>query len=181
MDRREATSLPLHYNQVWVNNPTLGEFCFTMIGRADIEGSKSDVTMNAWPPQASYPCDNFSGTSRLKPKMLRGRDRKTLCCMRDLYHLPWIFKGQQELSRRCLCHVTFQGSGPYLGKQELFPVPPPASPGSFALSHWTPCVAPISATPGSGILAQLPFGWMGVKEIIAPAFPNGICLSLRTD
>ncbi|XP_058715575.1 basic proline-rich protein-like [Poecile atricapillus] len=44
----------------WVNNPTLGEFCFTMIGRADIEGSKSDVAMNAWPPQASYPCDQAS-------------------------------------------------------------------------------------------------------------------------
>ncbi|CAK1599211.1 unnamed protein product [Parnassius mnemosyne] len=28
-----------------------------MIGRADIEGSKSNVAMNAWPPQASYPCD----------------------------------------------------------------------------------------------------------------------------
>ena len=34
-----------------------------MIGRADIEGSKSDVAMNAWPPQASYPCGNFSVTS----------------------------------------------------------------------------------------------------------------------
>lgn len=34
-----------------------------MIGRADIEGSKSDVAMNAWPPQASYPCGNFSDTS----------------------------------------------------------------------------------------------------------------------
>jgi hypothetical protein len=44
-----------------VNNPTLGEFCFAMIGRADIEGSKSDVAMNAWPPQASYPCGNSSG------------------------------------------------------------------------------------------------------------------------
>ncbi|PHT26659.1 hypothetical protein CQW23_33727 [Capsicum baccatum] len=41
----------------WVNNPTLGEFCFTMIGRADIKGSKSNVAMNAWLPQASYPCD----------------------------------------------------------------------------------------------------------------------------
>jgi hypothetical protein len=31
-----------------------------MIGRADIEGSKSDVAMNAWPPQASsvIPCDH---------------------------------------------------------------------------------------------------------------------------
>ena len=34
-----------------------------MIGRADIEGSKSDVAMNAWPPQASYPCGKFSVTS----------------------------------------------------------------------------------------------------------------------
>ncbi|KAF1343580.1 hypothetical protein EJ07DRAFT_170146 [Lizonia empirigonia] len=41
----------------WVNNPTLTEFCFGMIGRADIEGSKSNVAMNAWLPQASYPCD----------------------------------------------------------------------------------------------------------------------------
>ena len=36
-----------------------------MIGRADIEGSKSNVAMNAWLPQASYPCGNFSGTSSL--------------------------------------------------------------------------------------------------------------------
>ncbi|KAK3810889.1 MAG: hypothetical protein J3Q66DRAFT_286855, partial [Benniella sp.] len=36
----------------WVNNPTLTEFCFSMIGRADIEGSKSNVAMNAWLPQA---------------------------------------------------------------------------------------------------------------------------------
>ncbi|CAL8988963.1 unnamed protein product [Prunus brigantina] len=31
-----------------------------MIGRADIEGSKSNVAMNAWLPQAGYPCGNFS-------------------------------------------------------------------------------------------------------------------------
>lgn len=49
-----------------MNNPTLTEFCFGMIGRADIEGSKSNVAMNAWLPQASYPCGNFSDTSCLK-------------------------------------------------------------------------------------------------------------------
>jgi len=49
-----------------VNNPTLGDFCDTMIGRADIEESKSNVAMNAWLPQASYPCGNFSDTSSLK-------------------------------------------------------------------------------------------------------------------
>ena len=43
-----------------------------MIGRADIEESKSDVAMNAWPPQASYPCGNFSDTSSLKFKNAKG-------------------------------------------------------------------------------------------------------------
>ncbi|CAG8774605.1 8906_t:CDS:2, partial [Rhizophagus irregularis] len=56
----------------WVNNPTLTEFCFSMIGRADIEGSKSNVAMNAWLPQASYPCGNFSGTSNLKFRGTKG-------------------------------------------------------------------------------------------------------------
>uniref|UniRef100_A0A1I7WD50 Peroxidase n=3 Tax=Heterorhabditis bacteriophora TaxID=37862 RepID=A0A1I7WD50_HETBA len=56
----------------WVNNPTLGEFCFAMIGRADIEGSKSNVAMDAWLPQASYPCGNFSDTSYQKLSGLKG-------------------------------------------------------------------------------------------------------------
>ena len=55
-----------------MNNPTLGDFCDTMIGRADIEESKSNVAMNAWLPQASYPCGNFSDTSSLKFKKTKG-------------------------------------------------------------------------------------------------------------
>ena len=55
-----------------MNNPTLTEFCFGMIGRADIEGSKSYVAMNAWQPQASYPCGNFSDTSSFKSRMAKG-------------------------------------------------------------------------------------------------------------
>jgi hypothetical protein len=51
-----------------VNNPTLIEICFNMIGRADIEGSKSGVDANSWPPQASYPCGNFSDTSTLNTR-----------------------------------------------------------------------------------------------------------------
>ena len=43
-----------------------GEFCFTILGRADIEGSNSNVAMNAWLPQASYPCGNVSDTPSLK-------------------------------------------------------------------------------------------------------------------
>ncbi len=39
-----------------------------MIGRADIEGSKS----NAWLPQASYRCGNFSDTSSLKLLKTKG-------------------------------------------------------------------------------------------------------------
>ena len=43
-----------------------------MIGRADIEESKSNVAMSAWLPQASYPCGNFSDTSSLKFKNSKG-------------------------------------------------------------------------------------------------------------
>ena len=43
-----------------------------MIGRADIEESKSNVAMNAWLPQASYPCGNFSDTSSLKVLKTKG-------------------------------------------------------------------------------------------------------------
>jgi len=43
-----------------------------MIGRADIEGSKSYVAKNAWQPQASYPCGNFSDTSSVKYPQAKG-------------------------------------------------------------------------------------------------------------
>src|ERR1700752_2142076 len=49
-----------------MNNPALSPGCKGMIGRADIEESKSNLAMNAWLPQASYPCGNFSDTSSLK-------------------------------------------------------------------------------------------------------------------
>ena len=43
-----------------------------MIRRADIEESKSNVAMNAWLPQASYPCGNFSDTSTCNFRKRRG-------------------------------------------------------------------------------------------------------------
>ena len=43
-----------------------------MIGRADIEGSKSNVAMNARLPQASYPCGNFSDTLGFIPGRHKG-------------------------------------------------------------------------------------------------------------
>ncbi|KAK8660510.1 hypothetical protein V6N13_051436 [Hibiscus sabdariffa] len=43
-----------------------------MIGRTDIEGSKSNVAMNACLPQASYPCGNFSDTSSFKFRRSKG-------------------------------------------------------------------------------------------------------------
>ena len=48
-----------------------------MIGRADIEGLKSNITMNAWLPQASYPCGNFSNTSSFKFRRSKGSIRHT--------------------------------------------------------------------------------------------------------
>ena len=44
-----------------VNTLTLWDFCVSMIGRADIEGSKSNVAVNAWLPQDSFPCERNLG------------------------------------------------------------------------------------------------------------------------
>ena len=43
-----------------------------MIGRTDIEGSKSNVAMNALLPQDSYPSGNFSDTSSFEFRWSKG-------------------------------------------------------------------------------------------------------------
>ncbi|KAF5287138.1 hypothetical protein FQR65_LT12324 [Abscondita terminalis] len=54
-------------------------------GVADIEGSKSDVAINTWPPQASYPCGNFSDTSCLKLlKAIRIDKHLSFCFTQDV-------------------------------------------------------------------------------------------------
>ncbi|CAK1585009.1 unnamed protein product [Parnassius mnemosyne] len=49
-----------------------------MIGRADIEGSKSNVAMNAWPPQASYPCGSI-GRAFAVPMRTEHLDQASFC------------------------------------------------------------------------------------------------------
>ena len=116
---------PAHVPYLWVNNPTLGEFCFTMIGRADIEGSKSDVAMNAWPPQASYPCGNFSDTSCCKlykpkgsiglafavPVLTEHRDQSSFCpfAPREVSGLAELLLGHLRYS---LADVPPQSNSP---------------------------------------------------------------------
>ncbi|KAJ3668738.1 hypothetical protein LUZ60_017880 [Juncus effusus] len=46
-----------------------------MIGRADIEGSKSNVAMNAWLPQASYPCVGFPLSVPVLSRLFDARGR----------------------------------------------------------------------------------------------------------
>ncbi|PHT27278.1 hypothetical protein CQW23_33115 [Capsicum baccatum] len=60
-----------------------------MIGRADMEGSKSNVAMNAWLPQASYPCGNFSDTSSFEFRRSKGSlgHAFTMCRPRQTPHL----------------------------------------------------------------------------------------------
>ncbi|KAK8660403.1 hypothetical protein V6N13_051329 [Hibiscus sabdariffa] len=60
-----------------------------MIGRADIEGSKSNVAMNAWLPRASYPCGNFSDTSSFKFRRSKGSigHAFTMCRPSQIPHL----------------------------------------------------------------------------------------------
>ncbi|KAL3095784.1 hypothetical protein niasHT_006851 [Heterodera trifolii] len=49
-----------------------------MIGRADIEGSKSDVAMDAWPPQASYPCGSISHAFAVRIRT-ENQDQVSIC------------------------------------------------------------------------------------------------------
>ncbi|CAJ1977946.1 unnamed protein product [Sphenostylis stenocarpa] len=54
---------------VWETQTAVGQ---DLGSTADIEGSKSNVAMNAWLPQASYPCGNFSDTSSFKFRRTKG-------------------------------------------------------------------------------------------------------------
>ena len=111
-----------------------------MIGRADIEGSKSNVAMNAWLPQASYPCGNFSDTSSLKFKRTKGSiGHAFTVCIRTENQNQVSFSpfGLQEISvlfeltvghlRYCLTDVPPQPNSPpdrvYRLDQDLFRVP----------------------------------------------------------
>jgi hypothetical protein len=72
-----------------------------MIGRADIEGSKSNVAMFAWLPQASYPCGNFSDTSNLMIREVKGSigHAFTVCILTENQNqVSFSPFGQQEIS-----------------------------------------------------------------------------------
>ncbi|GAA6095191.1 olfactory receptor 14J1-like, partial [Tachysurus ichikawai] len=101
-------------------------------------------------------------------------------------------EGQRELTGRRQNRGAFQGAGPYLGvnpfqgalpftkKRELFPGPPPASPGSFASPHWTPRGAYLRHS-GFGDLNPTPFRSAGGDGGHRPTLRNGVRPSLRTD
>ena len=96
-----------------------------MIGKADIEGSKSNVAMDAWLPQASYPCGNFSDTSSLKVLKTKGSiGHAFTVCIRTENQNQVSFSpfGLQEISvlfeltvghlRYCLTDVPPQSNSP---------------------------------------------------------------------
>ncbi|KAG8231763.1 hypothetical protein J437_LFUL010738 [Ladona fulva] len=84
-----------------------------MIGTAEIGGSKSDVAMNARPPQASYPCGNYSDTSCWKlpkPKGSIGRDLAV--CMRTEHRdqasiCPFAPREVSVLAELALGHLRY--------------------------------------------------------------------------
>ena len=101
-----------------------------MIGRADIEGSKSDVAMIAWPPQASYPCGNFSDTSSFKFRKTKGSiGHSFTVCIRTENQNQVSFSpfGLQEIS------VLFELTLGHL-RYRLTDVPPqPNSPPHYVI------------------------------------------------
>ena len=84
-----------------------------MIGRADIEGSKSNVAMDAWLPQASYPYGNFSDTSYYKLHNPKGSIGHALTvCIRtenldQSYFSPFSLRQVSVLSEYGLGHLRY--------------------------------------------------------------------------
>ena len=122
-----------------MNNPTLGLCCEAMIGRADIEESKSNVAMNAWLPQASYPCGNFSDTSSLKVLKTKGSigHAFTVCIhtenqnQRSFY--PFVLHEISVLIELLLGHLCYR----------LTDVPPqPNSPPDYVFRVISPEINP---------------------------------------
>ncbi|KAI9240523.1 MAG: hypothetical protein BYD32DRAFT_364983, partial [Podila humilis] len=91
----------------WVNNPTLTEFCFSMIGRADIEGSKSNVVMNAWLPQASYYIYIYSLYASPPPTLLQNSPLGLRLCSQ--LQLQFSFN-RGKLTANGLCYTIRNGA-----------------------------------------------------------------------
>ncbi|XP_051175387.1 uncharacterized protein LOC127290879 [Leptopilina boulardi] len=96
-----------------------------MIGRADIEGSKSNVAMNAWLPQASYPCGSI-GRAFAVSMHTEHRDQASFC--------PFALREVSVLAELALGHLRYS----------LTDVPPQSNspPGSVLESdHAGVCLA----------------------------------------
>ena len=132
-----------------MNNLTVGPGCEAGIGRADIEESKSNVAMNAWLPQASYPCGNFSDTSCVKFRQTKGsqghgfpvRTRTEKPNQVSIYpYVPHEISGLIELTLGHLCYpltdVPPQPNSPpvvvsRVARKSLIPEPEPRSSGRY--------------------------------------------------
>ncbi|PHT25783.1 Protein TAR1 [Capsicum baccatum] len=125
-----------------------------MIGRADIEGSKSNVAMNAWLPQASYPCGNFSDTSSFEFRRSKGSlgHAFTMCRPIQNPHLtmssarispqsePWVQKeGQCPASESRNNRIPLVRTSSELAVRRAGKAPegtvPSLSPGRHAATH----------------------------------------------
>ncbi|CAN7022756.1 unnamed protein product [Brassica rapa subsp. trilocularis] len=108
-----------------------------MIGRADIEGSNSNVAMNAWLPQASYPCGNFSDTSSFKFRRSKGSigHAFTMCRPSQTPHLT-MSSARIDPPKRVLGLKEGVVTPPPIHglPKEPFPVRPPADTRRSALA-----------------------------------------------
>ena len=124
-----------------------------MIGRADIEGSKSNVAMDAWLPQASYPCGNFSDTSCLKPSKSKGSIGHAFAvCIRtgnqdQASFCPFAPREVSVLSELALGHLRYR----------LTDVPPQSnSPPDTVIGAGRPPAERAALTPESRACAPAP-------------------------
>src|SRR5436853_6879684 len=150
-----------------MNNPTLGLCCEAMIGRADIEESKSNVAMDAWLPQASYPCGNFSDTSCLKPSKSKGSIGHAFAvCIRtenqnQASFCPFALREVSVLAELALGHLRYH----------LTDVPPHSnSPPDTVVGAGRPATEWPALTPKSRTCVQFPFNRISKESIKVVVF-----------
>ena len=134
-----------------------------MIGRADIEGSKSNVDLNSWLPQASYPCGNFSDTSSLKLLKSKGSigHAFTVCIRTEnqnqVSFYPFVLQEISVLFELTLGHLRYH----------LTDVPPqPNSPPDNVLNSDHTKVFNARKRP----LGQLPYNLISKKTMKVVVF-----------
>ncbi|KAL0745394.1 hypothetical protein Bca101_102112 [Brassica carinata] len=142
-----------------------------MIGRADIEGSKATPLMNAWLPQASYPCDvPPSQTPHLTMSSARSTPPKRVLGLKEGVVTPPPIHGSDSLVRISVLSWLFDARE---SSRRAAPSPPPPTRGgplaTLALKQPANSRRVRTGTPSPALVSQ---SFSGYGSILPTSLPT---------